>query len=496
MINKELRSHQWKAFKRHPAFERNYAVRVFMFITFGFVALYFLMLGFMLNVVLLDMNEDQPSIDTFNSILHFLFLMDFSMKFFFKTNQSMQIAPYLALPVKRNRLFNFLLTKEFSSPWNYYLLFLLVPFAIKAAMPEFGLLAAILYIAFIWLACVTISLFVSWINHLIKRNFLFYGIVLVCIAAPLVAQFVLKLNLDDGMQHFGKSVLTVNPFVWIGLAAAGGCLWYVNLRQMRKSVYDELEGEKINKVSSISQLSFLERFGTTGDYITLEIKMILRSRRLKNMIFGYPLLVAFYLYMLYVPSAMGGRGQFIFLLYGIFAIGMAGITMGQFIFTAESSFFDGMASRRGAIFEMLKSKYLFYSTCSLIATIFLLIPVFHGKISLLFLFAMFFYTVGPVYFMLFQNAVYNKTYIDLFDRGMMNWKGQSGTMIVIGMLSMFLPILSVMLMKALWGETLTLWMMLLAGLAFVITSRFWLRWIYKRFLKRKYRNMEGFRSNA
>ncbi|MDR2564249.1 MAG: DUF5687 family protein [Prevotellaceae bacterium] len=495
MINSELRSHQWKAFKRHPAFERNMTIKVLMFITFGFIALYLLMLGLMLDIILLEIGAYQSPVDSFNSLLHFVFMADFAIKLLIKSNQSMQIAPYLALPVKRNRLFNFLLMKEFSSPLNYYLLFTLVPFALKVFIPAFGVLASLLYLAFIWLMCIAISLLVSWINYLARRNFLFYGIALVCIAAPLVAQFVLKFKLDETMQHFGELILTINPFVWIGLAAAGSAFWYLNLLQMRESVYNELEGERISKVSSLSQLSFLERFGTTGDYIMLEIKMILRSKRLKNIIIAYPLPVAYFMYMVYSPDFLKGGRDFIFLMYGILSIGMFGITMGQFIFTAESSFFDGMASRRGSIFEMLRSKYIFYSICSTIITILFLIPVFQGKMSLLFLFALFFYTIGPIYFMMFQNAVYNKTYIDLFDKGMMNWKGQSGSMFVIAVLAQFIPVVSMLIMRVIWGETFSLWVMLFVGASFVITSQSWLKWTYGRFLKRKYRNMEGFRSN-
>jgi CBS domain containing-hemolysin-like protein len=98
--------------------------------------------------------------------------------------------------------------------------------------------------------------------------------------------------------------------------------------------------------------------------------------------------------------------------------------------------------------------------------------------------------------MIFQNAVYNKTYFDLFDKGMMNWKGQSGNMIAITMITMFLPVFIVLILHGIFGATVTYSFMLIVGMAFVLTHKYWLKWTYKRFLKRTYKNMEGFRSNA
>jgi hypothetical protein len=98
--------------------------------------------------------------------------------------------------------------------------------------------------------------------------------------------------------------------------------------------------------------------------------------------------------------------------------------------------------------------------------------------------------------MIFQNAVYNKTYFDLFDGGMMNWKGTSSNMLIVTMITMFLPVLLVVIVKAIFGNTVSCWFMLGTGILFTLSCKYWLKWTYKRFLKRKYKNMEGFRSNA
>ncbi|GHT74389.1 hypothetical protein AGMMS50262_07260 [Bacteroidia bacterium] len=497
MLRKELRSHQWKAFRRNPMFERNLGVRIFMYIMFTFMALEFLTFGFFLDKLLLKAGNYQLAIDTFNSILPYLLTMDFLVKFFFKTNQSMQIAPYLTLPVKRNKLFDFLLRKEFTSFWNFYFLFLVVPFAFKTIMPYFGFPATVLYILFFYLLCIANSLLVNIVNNLISRSFWYYLPGGIIVTLPYFLLFVLKIDLGDYFFRWGELFLNYHPFVYIGFFVVFAALWLINRRQMRERLYFELQGDKVDKISSFSSLSFLDRFGVIGDFINLELKMILRSPRLKQQVLvAGGLAICLFFYMIYAPNNNLIRsGHFVFYFYGIFAIGLMGIIMGQYLFTSESSFFDGLSARKASIFDLLKSKYIFYSSYSLLVTLLLLVPAFQGKISGFLLISLFFYTIGPIYFLIFQNAVYNKTYLDLFDKGMMNWKGQSGSMVMVTMITMFVPVILMLIINAICGETITCWFMLIVGLIFTLTSQYWLKGIYKRFLKRRYKNMEGFRAS-
>jgi len=498
MIQKELRQHQWKAFRRNPMFERNLAVRIFMYFMFGLLALEFLSFGFLLKSLLLKAGSYDRAIDTFNSILPFILVVDFVIKFFFKTNESMQIAPYLSLPIKRNKLFDFLLRKEFTSFWNYWLLFLVIPFSFMAVMPYYGFFAAVLYILLFFLLCVVNSLVVSIINNFISKSAWFYILAALRVVMPFFLIFVLKIDIGGFIAQVGDRFLSYNLWLYGAFILIFAALWIINRLQMRDRLYFELQGDKADKISSFSSLSFLDRFGAIGDFINLELRMIIRSPRLKQqVVFSGCLIIGLFFYMLYAPNnAFTRSGPFIFFLYGTMAIGLMGIIMGQFLFTSESSFFDGLATRKQSLFDLLKSKYILYCSYSLLVTLLLLIPAFQGKISGFLLVSLLFYVTGPIYFIIFQNAVYNKTYFDLFDKGMWNWKGQSGNMVAITMITMFVPVIIMLLLNAFWGAQVTYSFMLITGLAFTLASKWWLAWIYNRFLKRRYNNMEGFRSNA
>ena len=496
MLQKELRQHQWKAFRRNPMFERNLGVKIFMFFMFGFLALEFLIFGFYLDSLLLETGGYVLAIYTFNSILLYLLAVDFAIKFFFKTNQSMQIMPYLTLPIKRKRLFNFLLRKEFTSFWNYYLLFLVIPFALKSITPYFGVTAAILYIVFFYLLCIGVSLLVNIANNWINKSPLFYIFPILIVASPFAITLGLNFDLGNFMQLMGERLLHHDLWIWGGLILTFITLWIINQLQMRSRLYHEMQGEKTKKVSSVSSVSALNQLGGVGEFINLELKLILRSKRLKSQIFSIPCFTILSFVQLYSPHGIIQESTFMLLFWCVIPISFLGLTMGQYLFMTESSYFDGLMSRKFSLFDLLKGKYSLYSSYSLVVALLLLIPVYSGKLELLTLAACFFYAIGPIYFLTFQNAVYNKTYFDIFEGGMMNWKGISSSMMIVSMLAMFVPIALVMLIQALFGKEIGYWFMIVTGLIFIFTSNQWLKWTYKRFLKRKYKNMEGFRSNG
>jgi hypothetical protein len=464
---------------------------------YGFLALEMFSFGFFLDKILLQTDIYERAIDTFNSFLPYIFVFDFVVKFIFKTKESMQIIPYLTLPIKRSLLFDFLLRKEFTNIWNFYILFLVIPFAFKAVTPFYSFPTTVLYILLIYLLCITNSLVLNIINNLISRSFWFYIVAAIRVTFPFFLVFICKIKLGYYLTLLVDMYLNYNLWIHAAFAVIFAALWFINRLQMRSILYYELQGDKIDKISSFSSLTFLNKFGTIGDFISLELKMIFRSPRLKQKtVFSGILINGFFFYILYSSdNVFAVGGQFFFFFYGILSIGFLGLVMGQFLFTSESSFFDGLASRKASIFELLKSKYSLYSSYSLLITLLLLIPAFQGKINALLLLSLFFYVTGFIYFLIFQNAVYNKTYLDLFDKGMFNWEGTSGNTFIISMFVMFVPVALLVILNVIFGEIVTCCFTLFTGLVFTLTSKYWLAWTYKRFLKRKYKNMEGFRSN-
>ena len=463
-----------------------------MYIISGLLCAGLFSFGFALFSFLSEEGAYNNAIDSFNYLLLYVLLFDFVVKYILKQSQSIQIVPYLTLPVKRKTLLNFLLLKELANIWIFYLLILLIPFISKAVPPHYGYLNTFLYILFCYLLSLGNSLLVNIVKNLLKRSKWFLFLPVIFVAAIVGITFIPGVNVGDVIVRACRYILENNIAAWAIVLIVFGTLWSVSLSTMNADIYRSMQGKQISNTAMTFNVPFLVRLGKIGEFINLELKMILRTKRLKMQLFSNLYLFVFYLFMINSP---GFKESFFFrLFFTTFVIASIGLILEQLIFTAESSFFDGLMARKSNLLDMLKGKYIFYVSCSVLILIVLSVFAFMGNIDFLFLISDFFYTIGVVFFVLFQNAVYNKRYFELWDSGWFNWKDStSGNMTMVTVLYVFALIAIVTIVKSIFNETVSCYFMLITGFVFTITVNYWLKWIYNRFLKRRYENMEGFR---
>ena len=165
------------------------------------------------------------------------------------------------------------------------------------------------------------------------------------------------------------------------------------------------------------------------------------------------------------------------------------------IMSAEGNYIDCLITHKENIMQLLKAKYYFYSALLVFPLLLMLPTVFTGKYSLLMLLSMMSFTIGPVYCLLMQMAVYNKQTIPLNTKFISKGNIENNYFqLVAEMLAMFAPVCIISVLKALCGETVTYVILLLVGLVFVSAHKLWIRNIYRRFMKRRYANMESFRA--
>ena len=161
----------------------------------------------------------------------------------------------------------------------------------------------------------------------------------------------------------------------------------------------------------------------------------------------------------------------------------------------EGNYIDGLLVHKENILSLLKAKYIIFSAL-LIPTFLLMLPtVFAGKWSLLMLIAYGLFTAGFQYFMLFQLAVYNNQTVPLNAK----FIGKSGMennyeQLIINLAAFFLPIIFISILQAFMSKTASYIVMLVIGLIFVLTYNMWMRNIYNRMMKRKYKNLEVMRA--
>ena len=474
-------------------FERNMVMRVFVLIMLVMLGLPFLILGFLLPDILSNVGVYNTAIDSFNYILLYLLLFDFTAKYLLKESQTMHIVPYLTLPIKRYKLFNFLLIKEFSNTWNLYLLFCLIPFAFRAIPLYYGYSGVVLFILFLYLLFVVNSFLVNVFNMLLDRNEWYRFLPIIIVGAIVGVTFIPGVNIEDGIVNVCKYILEKEFIVWMILVLIFFMLWKVNLSMINAEVYRAMQGNKISDAKTFI-LPFTNKLGRFAMFMNLELKMILRSKRLKSLPYFIIIIPIFYSAALFLPFMRVDSFNMLFLT--MYTFGWIGIGLCPLIFTYESSFFDGLMTRSLSLLDILKSKYIFYISGSILVFLLnLMILAFTDFVDFLYLISVFFYTIGVIYFFLFQNAVYNKKFYDHSDSTFINLNNASGSSFLILLISLIAPYSIVGIVSLIFDTTIACYFMLITGFIFTITANYWLRWTYNRFLKRKYKNMEGFRAN-
>ena len=118
-----------------------------------------------------------------------------------------------------------------------------------------------------------------------------------------------------------------------------------------------------------------------------------------------------------------------------------------------------------------------------------------GKLAVLSCIAWAVFVSGCVYFCLFQLAVYNNKTVDLNAKMTNRQNMGTGLQNLIAGAAFGVPLILNVILVSLWGQTVTAWILIVIGGGFILTSRFWLKNVYLRFMKRRYKNMEGFRDS-
>jgi dipeptide/tripeptide permease len=121
--------------------------------------------------------------------------------------------------------------------------------------------------------------------------------------------------------------------------------------------------------------------------------------------------------------------------------------------------------------------------------------VIEGKFSWLMMLAYFLLSSGLLYFLLFQLAVYNKQTLPLDQKLTGKGNVENGLQLFIELLAFLLPAVILSVLLIVFSEEVAYLILAVIGLLFTMTHPLWLRNVYRRMMKRKYENLEGFHAS-
>lgn len=493
MLLLDIRKHQKLAEKRHPSSEQNSFAKFFIYFGILFSIAYLLILGLMLSFAFEDLFPNMEPYHIMNKGLIYILIIDFLFRFALQKTPVQEIKPYLLLPIKKNKLLNAYLIQSGFRNYNFIWITLFLPFAFLTVFRFYGINGIIGYCIGIWLLTVFNNYWYLLCKILINEAI--YFIILPVLAYGILGlfEFLWDHPVSTFTMNLGEGYIEGNFLAFAGTVVMTVLMALIVRKVQAHYIYSELSKVKDTKVKHISEYKFLERYGEVGEYIRLELKLIFRNKQGKIAFGSGCIAIAMFsgIMSFDTDAYTSVFGQSFVLAY---CYAILGLLLTQ-IMSFEGNYLDGLMSRKESIYNLLRAKYYFYCAMALLPFLLLLPAVFKGSITLLSSFAYLFLAVGPIYWMLFQLAVYNKKTVALNESISGKNRGASFYQTLLSMAAFTLPMLLNGVLSPLCGVKTTQWIFVTTGFLIVLTSPFWIKNVYKRFMKRRYENMEGFRSS-
>lgn len=483
-----LISHQYKAATRSPIFGKSMGIKLFMGFLFFIIALELLGFAFYVGAVLAKKGGD-PLNELLSYFIYFFGAM-LILRSLMQKLPTMAVTPYLLLPIKKSRLVNFILTKPLFNVLN------LIPIII--ILPLLFPIGSYLTSSQIWLIIVSIvicDLFVNYLAIYIKRVQIKYELVFYIFLLSLVGFGVIDhFNIVD-IKSYSASIfqaMITQPLFLLVPAALFAFAYFLNYRLLHRnfSLEEFSKGSGTSK-GALSNLTYFERFGKIGEFMMLEMKMVIRNKRSRTQLMMIPL---FALYgLMFYPKEDVLDSEALLLMVGLFMTGGFMMTFGMYFFSWESGHFDLILTSNTSYLNYLRSKYNLMVLSSLLMYFLILPYTYYGINILLVNTVALIFNIGVNTFVLLYFACNNNKFMDLSGGSAFNFQGVSSQHFFL-----MIPILAFpLLIYAPFGATdnaiLGLVLLSFIGLLGIIFHEKLLLAVTKRFISKKYTMAQGFR---
>ncbi len=487
-MNFNLINHQQKAALRSPIFGKSLGIKLLMGFIFFILSLELLGFAFYAGTALAKKGGD-PLNELLSYFIYFFGAM-LILRSLMQKLPTMAVTPYLLLPIRKSRLVNFILTKPLFNVLNLIPVLIILPllFPISSYMTS----------SQIWLVLVSIiicDLFVNYLAIYIKRVQIKYEIVFYIFLLTLVLfGFIDHFKLID-IKSYSASVFQAmikQPLLLLVPAALFAFAYFLNYRLLFSnfSLEEFSKGGGTSK-GSLSKLTYFERFGKIGEFMMLEMKMVVRNKRSRTQLMMIPLF-ALYGFMFYPKGDTMDSTAFL-MFVGLFMTGGFMMTFGMYFFAWESGHFDLVLTSNTSYLNYLRSKYNLMVLSSLLMYCLVLPYTYYGTYILLVNTVAMIFNIGFNTFVLLYFACNNSKYMDLSGGSAFNFQGVSSQHFFLMIPILLLPLIIYAPFGVMGLPIIGLVVIGTIGLLGIIFHEKLLVAVTKRFISKKYKMAEGFR---
>ena len=492
-VYRALRKHVVLSEERSVMYETNVVAKVLIFLASAMVALYLVFIAVGLSLIANDIRGYTPC-QFICGMMPFFLIIDAVVRTLVQRTPAQLVKPYLLLPLRRYECVDAFVISSIITPNNLLWLFLFIPYAIMSVVFSTGFFSALFLVVSLQLAFVCNSLFFMLCRTLVIQHIAWLILPLAVYGIVFLPWPILGFDAFFRFYSTLGTLIVEKPFVpLVAIIIFVVLMFLVNQKVQYTFVSAETMTDSDIKIRNISSFSVFDRFNRTGEYLKLELKGLLRN---KNMRHTFIFSMGFIVIISILDSFTGlYDDSFAERFWSLYPFTLMSINLVR-IMCPEGNYIECLLVRKENIRSLLEAKYDFYSISLLIPFILMLPTVITGTYPLLLLMGMMIFTAGPVYCMLMHLAIINKVTMPLNTKLTRKTGVETNyVQVIVEMVAMFLPIGLVSVLDAAIGSTPTYIFMIIVGLAFILTSKTWINMIYKRMMKRKYRNLEGFMSS-
>ena len=493
MIYKFLLLNKWKESIRSSIWQKSVAINIILGILIVYFLVNFLVLGIMSDKILMGIFPDEDPVIKFNGFLLYFVFIDLFIRFLGQTVPTLSIQPYLHLPVKRSSLMHYLLGRSVVNPVNYFYFVIFIPFAIKAVAYIYNAQTALLWLFMLLI----IILFNNFLITYIKRQMGSKPIIALLIGL-LLGGFILLDNLKVfSLQHISEVAFTsimIKPVLLLVPIALLSVIYYINYSFLISNAYlENLDKNLSKKTISTAKISFFDKFGIIGELMNLEIRLSLRNKRPKTILYMTPLFLLYGFFFYPQEIYLNSGGMLIFV--GIFISGGMMMSYGNYLISWESGYFDALLTKSFDFKKYFQAKIALLSVVTIISYI-VTLPYLLFDIKLLYInTACFLFNLGFNINVVLFFALNNKKYLDLSKGGAFNYQGLGASNFIVMLPMMLIPIFIYLPFSFMDMPHVGLIILGAIGVVGMLLHKVILNMVLNRFYKQKYEMAEGFRQH-
>lgn len=478
-----------KRFFRSPSFGKDIAIQILLAFIAATIIGCFVILGSALEELVVNKFQESDAVAFLNGLLVYYFIGEFIVRYFIQSLPSLDVQPFLHLPVKRSKIANFFLGISLVQVVNVFVFLLFSDFAFSVVAPGYGTKQAWMWLLSLWF----ISLIVHYLVILMKLTSnkaewkLFFVIVISSLIA--FADYFAWIKLSIVAEKFFHTILREDLAIG-ALFLTVMILHYSAYQIILKRLCREERKLSENQFFHLGEISFLRSFGQTGAWIEIELKLIFRNKRTREVFFMSTMFLFQELILCYV---MKDRDYGVFLFLAIACTGLFMGNYGQYTFSWQGDHFDFTLTQPTSLRSYIESKFWLLASMTGLWFIFSIPLVYFGWEILFFNLAGALYNIGVNTFIVMNMAMLYTTKLSLRGGGALNSEGAGAAQWLIGIPFLFGPIMiyapfSIMGYKELGVVTVGL-----IGLIGIILQKKIIDLTYKRFLDRRYKIASSFR---